>query len=330
MQLGFCCVKIEFKLFTEGKLGFFVVRLSFLALFTLFFSVLALPSQAGLIEGTSCDVEVYDVLSERARLETRREMEMAQKYIMRPDSVLEYSCFAQRRNELINHGLFWSRSESVSSGGIDQAMNSIIYGALMALLGDTDFTGVVNDIKGIVLDAAIDSFGADPFENLVDNPLQRYLMANFYHSLAGGHYDQGATGLCNAMDTVWRFLKCSNFDPQDFITFDSLAVNDLRTLPVQCSLTGREDSWNSNISAAFPAASSSAQSGGMTALNLRNYVLNPAKCTDRQPIPTGVQVIARSLDGNRNNYPDMICLGLGCYYKPTQSGNGTGSCRALP
>lgn len=41
----------------------------------------------------TCDEGFNNVLNSRAWLETQREMEAAQKFILKPDSVLEYSCF---------------------------------------------------------------------------------------------------------------------------------------------------------------------------------------------------------------------------------------------
>ena len=41
----------------------------------------------------TCDSEFYDVMSNRAWLESSREMEVAQTLINKPDSVLEYTCF---------------------------------------------------------------------------------------------------------------------------------------------------------------------------------------------------------------------------------------------
>ena len=77
-----------------------MVRLTFFTFFVLFFSVLSAPVHAEVVPGSSCDVDVYKVLSDRAWMEGQREMEIAQKLILKPDSVLEYSCFSQRRNEL--------------------------------------------------------------------------------------------------------------------------------------------------------------------------------------------------------------------------------------
>ena len=50
----------------------------------------------------TCDTGFYNVLSSRAWMESKREMEAAQKFILKPDSVLEYSCFNNQIQRLMD------------------------------------------------------------------------------------------------------------------------------------------------------------------------------------------------------------------------------------
>ena len=47
-----------------------------------------------------CDPEFYTVMEARSNMEGQREFEAAQRLILKPDSVLEYSCFGDRVNEI--------------------------------------------------------------------------------------------------------------------------------------------------------------------------------------------------------------------------------------
>ncbi len=69
------------------------------AVFVLIFGgitpALAGPPAAAPEVPATCDGDFYNVMSNRAWMESEREMEVAQRLILKPDSVLEYSCFDQ-------------------------------------------------------------------------------------------------------------------------------------------------------------------------------------------------------------------------------------------
>lgn len=60
---------------------------------------------------TTCDPDFLDVMEARAWMTSNREMEAAQKLIMKPDSVLEYSCFNSRLTRVATQATF------VNAGG---------------------------------------------------------------------------------------------------------------------------------------------------------------------------------------------------------------------
>ncbi|MCB1532625.1 MAG: hypothetical protein KDJ35_07135 [Alphaproteobacteria bacterium] len=297
----------------------------------MFFSVLSLSAWAEVLPGTSCDTQVYDVLSDRAWMEGQREMEVAEKLILKPDSVLEYSCFAQRRNELRQYGMVWSSTSALDDGDITSMMIELtaLAAAQAILLGDSSgLEGIIESVGEGLLGGIIANAGGDPLELLVDPVLQNYLSENFYHSLGGGVYDgTGGGGVCDSMNVIWSFLKCNNFDEDTFFKFSDLAANDYRDLPMQCPAGTRNADWANAIAGANPPAATPATNGGMDAIQTRSAMLD-LTCPEA-PIPLGVQVTGGAAgDVGFDHYTDMVCSAPGCYYTPTSE--TTGVCRRSP
>lgn len=85
-------------------------------------------AQAQAVPAT-CDQGFYDVMNARAWMESKREMEAAQKFILKPDSVLEYSCFKDRVQELSEAtaiGEFFANSSSGVSRTVYAAVNDYL------------------------------------------------------------------------------------------------------------------------------------------------------------------------------------------------------------
>lgn len=96
------------------------MRGQFFNIFLFVFMVLAAPAiglAANSIVPPTCDSGFYDVLSSRAWMEGQREMEVAETLILKPDSVLEYSCFAQQVDNL---------AQNVSFAPIDGGINALV------------------------------------------------------------------------------------------------------------------------------------------------------------------------------------------------------------
>lgn len=74
----------------------------------------------------TCDPDFWEVMDARAWMEGSREMEMAQRLILKPDSVLEYSCFDARKDQL-SGGLSFSSGNAISlmiSGALSGYLNN--------------------------------------------------------------------------------------------------------------------------------------------------------------------------------------------------------------
>jgi hypothetical protein len=89
------------------------------ALTLLAFMACAAPAAAQPMPA-SCDAGVWGAISARSWLEGKREMEVAQTIILKADSVLEYSCFNTRMNELE------SFANGTFSRGIGPSLDSIV------------------------------------------------------------------------------------------------------------------------------------------------------------------------------------------------------------
>ncbi len=230
-----------------------------------------MPAQGyavGIIENPGCDPDFMTVVEDRAWMEGQREVEMAERLILKPDSVLEYSCFNELVNELAVAGSVFSDSPSLNAS----------------------------------------------FEQIVYTPLAEYIDQNFAHTFAGGTYTGAATAPCAAMNAVWDFSRCSDFNIDYFQTFQELAASDPRTVPEPCDSAARNDRWADAIAlTTFPPAVP-AVPGGADGLQSYNTLITAGSCTGT-PIETGVTVARGS-----GEYNDAVCPNPYCSY------NGASGC----
>jgi len=123
----------------------------------------------------TCDEDFWGVMDARAWMEGKREMEVAQRLILKPDSVLEYSCFAKRGQKLQNVNLFGKPERSFDLRIlVSSALNAYInnnfghkYGG-----GSTNLNGTNCSVMGQVWDALkcvnLDKDMFIKFEDVVD------------------------------------------------------------------------------------------------------------------------------------------------------------------
>ena len=272
--------------------------------------VFILPSNgySQVIADTPCDPQYYESLSARAWLEAQREITQNQNLILKPDSVLEYTCFDRLVREYAEHA--------------DQ------------LLSETqNFSPNIPD--GIV---------GDTLQDLIGISLETYIMNNFASlgnpatNLLSGH--PAATGIshapqsisddptafsCDIMARVWQAAKCINFatnpETDGFFTFAEYAesTEDRRQLPTAC--LPPTTSWQENLTVALTA-------GPWTNDPVQTYFsLTDAEdcagancqCTGA-PIPTGVTIRRTGLPP----YQEHFCVQPGCRFVPPNGGGATG------
>jgi hypothetical protein len=234
----------------------------------------------------SCDANYYEILRARSFLEGQREMEAAQRLILKADSVLEYSCFHIDLAFAGNWGATFSENGLVPDNPPEFDGGIAIYG------------GSLDAALGNVVEATLVGF-----------------MDSFSHIYGGGTYTVPVGGnICNPMNVVWAASKCANFDPNWFVTMSRLAGRDIRTLPLPCSDNGRTDRITAALEAAYPDPETPPASGSMAAVT--SYIDNiSGACTGEsgESIPTGILAIS-----TRGNVDSAVCLNPRCFY------NGTG------
>lgn len=281
------------------------------------------------IASTPCDTLYYESLSARAWLEAQREITQNQNIILKPDSVLEYTCFDMFLRELSDHAANML-SETTSFGG---------------------------PMSSSSMDNAL--------QNLVGVSLQAYGSGNFGHgtprlyALLGGHSAgsavshsfsniTGGTYTCDIMARVWQAAKCINFSahstfpppgtPTDgFYTFQEYAditnpanIMDKRHRPQACTSVTLKAQWATNLAFAYVTPP-------WTRDPMRSYIANitaptcatsPCRCqvggVDVVPIRTGIDV--KRPAPAPTEYEEKICVQPGCRYNPLNGdvdGNGS-------
>ncbi len=304
---------------------------------------------------TPCDPEYMDALEARAYMEAQREVSQNQNYILKPDSVLEYTCF----DWFLAHF-----SEDQNWGGSCAAYpfsDSCRWGSVFM----QPAYSIWGSVNGVVV-SALKAYLTGQF----DYPNRYYLYGRDPNDR---YYSGSGTSLpstinkpttptsygCTEMETVWLYAHCYNFaqeaDHDAFYQFDWYKANDPRiNNPTKtpdwagntCTVATPYSS-NDAIIEAFNGAANDAKydlttenpwsSSGMTDTNtyLADPVVThldlilpvggpnppaPTACNSVQPIPTGVCVVRA---GWNQVYEDAVCPNPGCYYMaPGAAGAG--------
>ena len=276
---------------------------------------------AQLMPGTSCDVGMWDRLTERSSLIGQQEMEVAQNLILKPDSVLEYSCFVYLA--------------SMMQGNVadDTASRSIRWGIDRPSIDFVDDNGNPYDFwrpfATTWLSGPIEMYGvsADPIDNMIQEPLLAYLDNNYGQFFGGGRMDNAWTDSlgrpiqpCAAMAAVWDQVHCDNNESDMFFQLTALPGTDVRQFPAACDpvlyTTDRAADTQAALDIAFPAA-------GPVATFVD--VVDVADCSTQIPVPTGLTV-----ERNGNTFEDKFCVAPGCTYEPGANAGDLGTCVAVP
>lgn len=247
----------------------------FQTFFVLFLALLfaARIAQAGAppIADTPCDEDYYQSLSARAWLEAQREITQNQNLILKPDSVLEYTCFDLYLRELAQHAEdMLSETKKfgapLDANSMDDALNDLVGTALMNYIKENYETG----------NPDYDLLGGHPAAQGIDHVPAK---------IVGGAYS------CEIMGRVWQAAKCINFisDPKEdgFYTFDEYAAQDDKRhlAPERCGPVHKQR-FNDNIQAAFL---NPVWTHDPVVTYLEN--IDPANCAVLDPIPTGIKVV---------------------------------------
>lgn len=244
----------------------------------------AVPASAQIPD--TCDADYYDVLRARSYAEGKREMETAQRIILKPDSVLEYSCFNDTLQDL---GAY---TEHFSETGLNGGNPPPEFNGISPPGGVMTSNNLDNALNTVVRSALID------------------FLDNFWHTYGGGTFTLSpipAAG-CNPMNVVWQASKCTNFDPSWWVRFEDLATQDIRNYPIPCGEPGRNANISAALAAAFPPPADPVTSGSMNVYT--GYVDSVTDCSAAVPIETGISFEL----SNGTPIDDAVCVVPGCNY----------------
>ena len=182
--------------------------------------IVALPAHAQSDAG--CAPDTWTAMTNRAAMETRREDVMNKRYIVKADSVLQYSCFrgellrvANQTSRIFSNGTQWENREVPLSFG-DPATVQIY-----APSNPYDNNYNIGDST-----LGFDSLSLH-LDNVVGNglagPLFNYIDTNFGHNVLADTTNSNFHNICYNMSGVWRAAKCKNFDGiATFYSFEDL------------------------------------------------------------------------------------------------------------
>lgn len=245
----------------------------------------------------TCDADYYDVLRARTYAEGKRQVELTQRLILKPDSVLEYSCF----NEAALHLGFAGASFSERGLALGEGT-------------PPEFDGAPAHIR--IYPNSLE----DALERVVQSSLVGFLQS-FSHIYGGGTFTWVPNPLagCNPMNVVWHVLKCSDFNQNIWIRFEDLASDDIRFFPIPCDNPTRESRIDAALAASYPVPASPAASGGMDLY--RGFVpelTGSCAAAGSSSIPGGgnspllTGVTTTMTDGS--TVEEAVCMQPGCHF----------------
>ena len=262
----------------------------------------------------TCDADFMNQIYAKAFLEAEREVVINNSLTLKPDSVLEYSCFDQDAAAFALHGgPVFSESTRWSPTTISIGSDSVTIDINM---GDTR------------LDTSI--------EKLVLESLKIYVDTNFAHDFLGGAASgdnntisntvEGISTLpCDFMYLLHDVSRCDDFALNTrFMTFESyfstptLLDNDPRVLPQECPDNHKiTQAW---IDVAKNKTWTYAAFDKVDTLLPTQRASNP--CENEEPIPTGVITFYEEYDVDtaghpitveKYSYEDKVCSNPACF-----------------
>ncbi|MCD8563125.1 MAG: hypothetical protein LRY54_03580 [Alphaproteobacteria bacterium] len=275
----------------------------------IFTAILILLAGAVMVEGESraqtqsstevaptCDVTVQDQMKRQAWMEGQREMEMAQRLILKPDSVLEYSCFKDEANHWSSAaGTFSNNGGGSPSGNLSNAINSLVLSSLSEYL---------KNYGHLFLGGTFEEEGGKFLQQL------------------------GQTGSqCNPQYWVWYLAKCVNSPvtsegrPSHFFALSTLVDKDIRNMPQSCPATeknARDDLLKTvqEKQDDFPDPTKNPPLGVDNASHITGTasgdLYSKLLTTCGQPVKTGFKV--KPLSGSTQVIDDAVCIAPGCSY----------------
>lgn len=191
------------------------------------------PGATGPAELSGCAADTWTAMVNQAVMETRRQDILNKRFVVKADSVLQYSCFADS---------LWAAGAGlppIFSGGETWASRRV------DLIGKEVTIRIYEKDQEVEEPYFVDYLQPRrPAENkpstleenlffVVDEAYRQYIDGQFDHKVLSG-----TTGLsdkkelCYNMSQVWKAARCKHFDSaQVFYTFDDLTSTEPREFP---------------------------------------------------------------------------------------------------
>jgi len=165
-------------------------------------------------ELSGCATDTWTAMVNQSVLQTRRQDIVNKRFIVKPDSVLDYTCFSHLVQVIAEEaGPLFSETDKWES------VNVNIIGEDIELQRNLGSSSLDNALMSVV-EASIINYKNGQFNNSF---------------LAGGTPVSNSAGstYCNVMSQVWEAAKCKNFGGIDvFYTFEDLTTTDPREFPI--------------------------------------------------------------------------------------------------
>ncbi len=283
----------------------------------------------------TCDVDVWNAMAARARMETEREIMQNQNLIFKADSVLSYVCF----DSLAGHA-------AQNVGGVFSNANRHMTGAMNSVVINSMQTYITSNFNHSLLGGRGQYIG----------------LANQAPPVNGSQTSYG----CQVMNEVWQRAKCMNFMHVDeFVQTDGFypfidlrgvggsqpiagyqSKGNIRRYPTECA--GGDPTFvpDGEWLAIYRYSRGEAIDGVLgsqgalydfqanvnTTFSAVNRLTRPGSAGANgcgQAIPTGVQVMLSPATTAGELYADGVCTNPGCSYVKGNR-DAVGECTTAP
>ncbi len=197
---------------------------------------LVIPSTGSDAKLSGCATDTWTAMVNQAVLESRRKTAMDKSFIVKSDSVLQYSCFGEILTKTVGD------KKTGSKGIIDPIFTASDYweNKEVDILGDEKLIIEIYNQDGETEPGyLIDFMSKNSLEEslvlVVDGAFKNYINSQFNHPYLSGTVPVGGTGLepCANMSQIWKAAMCKNLDATiPFPTFEEIiAKGDPRQFP---------------------------------------------------------------------------------------------------
>lgn len=299
-----------------------------------------------------CDANFMNQIYAKAFLEAEREVVISNSVMLKPDSVLEYTCYDQLAAYVATEGgPIFSESDRWHPTTVPNPNSTPI--SIDVYMGDTLLD---SQIEALVLDS-LNAYANGRGGGSGDIGSFSY---DFLGGTAAGDNNtfsttvSGVGGVCDFMYAMYHIAKCDDFalNSGGFMTFEEIALpgggglvspalvsTDPRLLPMTCpsnhaitqaivDVAKNQDwtyAWIDQVDTLLPIMNPP----------------DPSACENSDPVPTGVMVqyVQYGQDINNNpivsvapyTYPDKVCTNPGCYFNNNNNADGSDdTCVAIP